>query len=163
MRRRNFVILLLATFTLGAMAVPADAARGLFTKLQDAEPVSPSDLAPPTPSPAEPIVESYAPGCAAPACCAPCIDYRYKRRCKKTCCGCEPPISAVLNVPVPKSCGGCIDVPVCIPGCCVDVPTVKCKKKLFKDGVVVYEWCCGYKLTVAFKKSGDLLVTYYGK
>ncbi len=28
--------------------------------------------------------------------------------------------------------------------------------------MVEYDWCCGFKRTVLFKKHGDVLVTYHG-
>lgn len=93
----------------------------------------------------------------------PCINYRYKHKHRKACCGCDPPINVVLSVTNPRDCHCIVNVPVCIPACCTDAPCVDGRCAIFGRGIVTYEWCCGYKLTVTFKRSGDLLVTYFGK
>lgn len=99
--------------------------------------------------------------CAPKCCYNPCIEYRHVHRWKKACCGCGT-MNMVLTVEDPCKCGCARDVPVCIPCCCTGEPCVKSRCGLLGRGVVTYEWCCGYKLTVAFKKCGDVVVTYFG-
>jgi len=90
--------------------------------------------------------------------CKPCIIYRTRGR-QLACCGCEPPIQTILQVKDPASC--CVvDVPVCLPGCCTDVPEVCDRCGLFGRGIVTYDWCCGFSVRVTFKLNGDVLVTY---
>ena len=99
----------------------------------------------------------------APKCCdAPCIDYRYRRPCRKACCECAPPQKLTLCVKDPCCCVSTVKVPVCVPSCCKGEPCVSGRCGVLGRGVVTYEWCCGYKLTVTFKKCGDLTVTYFG-
>lgn len=103
--------------------------------------------------------------CAPPVtkCCnAPCIDYRYRRPCRKVCCECAPPQKLTLCVPDPCCCNSSVKVPVCVPSCCKGKPCVSDRCGLLGRGVVTYQWCCGYKLTVTFKKCGDVTVTYFG-
>lgn len=110
---------------------------------------------------------AYGPSCGceaecAPKCCYnPCIKYRHVHRWKKVCCG-SGTINTVLMVEDPCKCGCAIEVPVCIPACCTGEPCVKSRCGLLGCGVVTYEWCCGYKLTVKLKKHGDVVVTYFG-
>ena len=98
----------------------------------------------------------------APVCDAPCITYKHARCRKKICCGCESPLNVLLSVKDPCCCDRIVEVPVCIPGCCTDVPCVKGRCGLFKRGIVWYEWCCGFKMKVVFDRCGDVKVTYYG-
>lgn len=106
-------------------------------------------------------------GCEAPSCgpqCSynPCIEYRHVHRWKKACCG-SGTMNMVLTVEDPTKCGCAVEVPVCVPCCCTSEPCVKSRCGLLGRGVVTYEWCCGYKLTVTFKKCGDVVVTYFGR
>jgi len=97
----------------------------------------------------------------APACCPkPCITYRHRG--PKLCCGCEAPIKTVLKVKDPCTCCE-IEVPVCVPACCKGEPKVCCGAGFLGRDVVTYEWCCGYSVRVAFKHSGDLIVTTWGR
>jgi hypothetical protein len=162
MTRRSNLVMLLVMLMATAILSPASAAAGhLFTAFQGAEPASPADLAPPLPSPSVENVFPATLASPAPACCEPCIQYRTKHRRRKTCCACEPPINIMLAVENPRTC--CIvDVPVCIPGCCTDAPSADGRCGIFGRGIVKYQWCCGYKVTVAFNKHGDILVTYHG-
>ncbi len=116
---------------------------------------------------AKPVVE---PSCAAPApvccepkvCCVePCITYRHRG--PKLCCGtCEQPTKVVLKVKNP--CTGCeVKVPVCLPACCKGEPTVCSGTGFLGRNVVELEWCCGYSVRIAFKHTGDLLVTTWGR
>lgn len=98
----------------------------------------------------------------APKCCDVCIDYRHRRCCRKVCCECAPPQKATLCVKDPCCCGRAVKVPVCIPSCCKGEPCVSDRCGVAGRGVVTYEWCCGFKLTVLFRKCGDVTVTYFG-
>jgi hypothetical protein len=100
-----------------------------------------------------------------PAVCCPnpCIKYRNAiLDCKVRCCDpCKPPVQMVLQVMNPCTCCP-VEVPVCLPSCCCDVPTVECRKALFGSHVVSHEWCCGVEVNVRFQRDGDILVTYRG-
>ncbi len=95
---------------------------------------------------------------------APCIKYRsvgWRRIC---CDPCLPPLKAVLAAKDPCCCTACyLDIPVCLPPCCTDSPCVTSHRGLFGNGNVCYEWCCGFKVKITFKKCGDVLVTSYGR
>ena len=93
-----------------------------------------------------------------PCCPEPCIVYRHCG--PKLCCGCEPPKEIVLKVKDP--CTGCeIDVPVCAPACCEGEPEVCAGKGFLCRDKVEYEWCCGFRVTVVFRKC-DVLVRTWG-
>lgn len=97
-----------------------------------------------------------------PVCCPkPCIVFRHHG--PKLCCGCcKPPVETVLKVKAP--CSDCeIDVPVCVPACCTGDPTICFGVGAFGRPIVVYEWCCGFSVRVAFRHCGDLLVTTWGR
>ncbi|MDG2408259.1 MAG: hypothetical protein P8M53_04535 [Pirellulales bacterium] len=96
------------------------------------------------------------------ACCpAPCITYRQRGRCRKVCCGCDPPVKTTLKVADPCCCKTCYDIPICLPACCKGEPCVTDRCGALCKGVVVYKWCCGYKVKVVIKKCGDIVVTSY--
>jgi len=104
---------------------------------------------------------TVAPVCEKPACPAPCISYHY-RGCRDICCGCPTPIKTVLQVKNPCSC--CVvEVPVCLPGCCNTAPKVCCHSGIFGREVVDYDYCCGFRVRVAFTRCGDVVVTYIGR
>jgi hypothetical protein len=93
-----------------------------------------------------------------PCCPEPCLVYRHCG--PKLCCGCEPPKEIVLKVKDP--CTGCeIDVPVCAPACCEGEPEVCAGKGFLCRDKVEYEWCCGFRVTVVFRKC-DVLVRTWG-
>ena len=95
-------------------------------------------------------------------CCEkPCITYRQRGRCRKVCCGCDPPTKTTLKVDDPCCCKTCYDIPICLPACCKGDPCVKGRCGICCKGFVVYEWCCGYKVKVVIKKCGDIVVTSY--
>ena len=96
------------------------------------------------------------------ACCPkPCITYRHRG--PKLCCGnCEPPVETILKVKDPCTCCE-VDVPVCLPACCTGEPKVCSGVGIFGRDVVEYQWCCGYSVKVAFKRSGDMIVTTWGR
>ena len=99
---------------------------------------------------------------ACDCCPAPCISYHHHRTLRRTCCGCCDPINAILEVTDPVCCTT-VEVPVCLPGCCDGVPTVCPGRGLLGRGVVEYQWCCGYRVKVVFKKCGDIVVHSYGR
>lgn len=75
---------------------------------------------------------------------------------------CLPPVEMVLQVQDPCTC--ClVEVPVCIPACCTDVPTMDCHRGLLGRHVVSYNWCCGYHVKVVFDRHGCVTVHYYGR
>jgi hypothetical protein len=79
------------------------------------------------------------------------------------CCGCcDPPVQTILKVKDPCTCCE-VEVPVCLPACCKGEPTVCCGVGFLGRDVVAYEWCCGFSVRVAFKHSGDLIVTTWGR
>ena len=97
-----------------------------------------------------------------PVCCpTPCIAYRHCG--PKLCCGdCRPGTDLVLKVKNP--CSDCeSDVTVCLPACCTGEPTVCEGVGFMGRNVLVYEWCCGYSVRIAFKHCGDILVTTWGR
>ncbi|MDX1947998.1 MAG: hypothetical protein SFU86_21545 [Pirellulaceae bacterium] len=92
------------------------------------------------------------------ACEPPCITYKSHRHCKFD--GCDT-YQLVLSVCDP--CTGCVvAVPVCVPACCTDSPTVCSHRGIFGRHVVEYRWCCGYEVKVVFDRCGDLTVHTYG-
>ena len=96
------------------------------------------------------------------SCCpAPCITYRQRGRCRKVCCGCDPPVKTTLKVADPCCCKTCYDIPICLPACCKGEPCIKDRCGVCCKGVIVYKWCCGYKVKVVIKKCGDIVVTSY--
>jgi len=102
------------------------------------------------------------PSAAVESCCPPrCISYRYHHG-KKACCGCEPPVQTVLSVKEPCCCCP-VEVPVCLPACCMGCPKVHSRCGHLGRSVVTYKWCCGYKVRIVFRRCGDVVVHYYGK
>ena len=101
-------------------------------------------------------------GYAPPCCDQRKITYRKHHRLRRVCCDpCLPPLNMVLQVPDP--CTGCpIDVPVCVPACCADLPKVCPRKGLLGRRITEFEWCCGYRIKVVVKHNGDLIVHCYG-
>jgi len=97
-------------------------------------------------------------------CCEkPCIVYRHHGRCRRACCTCAPPVKTVLLVKNPADCRECyVEVPVCIPACCTQPPCVDGRCGLFGRGVVDYDYCCGFRIRVIFRRCGDVVVHYFG-
>ena len=112
----------------------------------------------------EPLPPEVVTDQAIAVCCAkPCIKYKYHRRCRKVCCTAEPPIKMVLLVKNPADCEGChVEIPVCIPGCCTDVPCVRDRCGIFHRGIVTYDYASGFRIKVIFRARGDIVVRYYG-
>lgn len=99
--------------------------------------------------------------CAAPVCqTTPHITYKDCSRSR----GCSvPSLKIVTPVTDPGCCKCIVEVPMCIPACCTDAPLVSSRCGHFGRGVVLYEWCCGFKAKVAFSRCGDIRVTYFGR
>ncbi len=94
-----------------------------------------------------------------PCCPKPCITYRHRGR--HTCCPMGETVQTVLVVCDP--CTGCpVEVPVCLPACCADAPTMHCGIGPLGRANVVFDWCCGYEVIVRFKRNGDLIVITHG-
>jgi hypothetical protein len=89
------------------------------------------------------------------------VSVRYIQHCPFRKYGCGAPVEAVLVVMNP--CSGCaVNVPVCLPACCVDAPAVAARPGLFGRQIVVYDWSCGYSIRFVFDRYGGLTVHYYG-
>ncbi|HEX4130404.1 MAG TPA: hypothetical protein VHZ24_10190 [Pirellulales bacterium] len=174
----------LVVATLAIAATDSAQARLLGRRAQAGDELSPSDVTPGAGGPmfrlspvapgvsignapltATPVFYDPAtlePGCAAPVpCCCPtpCIEYRHRGLCKVKCC--LPPIQTSLCVMDPCTCCP-VNIPVCLPGCCCDAPSVSSRHGLFARGIVTYDWCCGATVTVRFERDGNVLVTYRG-
>jgi hypothetical protein len=156
-RQRGLRLPALMIATISALSIslvhakPPAPARGAAAVLASTRMQSPAPVAP---------MSGAAVG--APVCCPkPCIDYRY-RGCQDVCCNkCAPKIEMVLQVTDP--CTGCLtDVPVCLPGCCEGAPRVCNDRGFLGRDVMWYDWSCGFSVRVTFKKTGDLIVTYFG-
>jgi hypothetical protein len=145
-RLSGILLLLVAVLAIGAERADARQARAELVRLKAASAVAAD------------------PSCCVPAppCCPqPCIRY-IDRTCHKVCCGdCQPPVKTVLKVVNPVTCCP-VDVPVCLPACCDGCPAVDSRCGLLCGGVVVYDWCCGYRVVVRFDRCGDVTVVYRG-
>lgn len=97
----------------------------------------------------------------------PCVSYAHhntlRRTCKRCDCHCTPPITVLMDVTDPTCCTRCLEIPMCIPSCCTDVPTCDSRVGLLGRGRVNYEWCCGYRVEVVFKRNGDVVVHSFGR
>lgn len=76
------------------------------------------------------------------------------------CCPPPPPRTVILQVCHP--CTNCkIDIPVCVPACCVDVPKVCFERTLIGSGKTVFEWCCGHRVVVRYHHNGGYRVVQH--
>jgi hypothetical protein len=105
---------------------------------------------------AEPLPVPSAPAPYVSSGCEPCVIYA-----NSPCCDpCVPLVPQVLTVCDP--CTGCpIPVQVCLPACCDGDPCVRSRRTLFGCGLVRFDWCSGYGVTVRFTRCGDLRVIYH--
>jgi hypothetical protein len=105
---------------------------------------------------AEPLPVPSMPAPYVPADSGPCVNYA-----NSPCCDpCVPLVPQVLTVCDP--CTGCpIPVQVCLPACCDGEPCVRSRPTLFGCGLVRFDWCSGYGVTVRFTRCGDLRVIYH--
>lgn len=92
---------------------------------------------------------------------ATCVRYVQHRVHRKTCCDCGASYQTVLTVVDPKSCCP-IDVPVCVPACCTDLPQCSGRDGILGRGITKFSWCCGYSVRVVVGHRGDVTVHYYG-
>jgi hypothetical protein len=99
--------------------------------------------------------------CCGPVCCYnPCIKYVDATRCCK-CCDDGPTVQTVLMVKDPCTC--CmVEVPVCIPACCVGEPCVNAKVGALGNGKIFYTWPTGFEVKVVINKRGNITVIYLG-
>jgi hypothetical protein len=88
------------------------------------------------------------------------IDYRYQHPRHGKYAKCDTtPITLLINDP----CTGCpVEVPICVPCCCLDCPPEVCwGRGAFGRDAVTYSWGCGYDVRIAFRnRSNELIVTY---
>lgn len=140
------------------------AATLAFVAFFQAPAVEARTIAPPAKARLASLAKTASGDCCAPqpVCCPePCITYRHRG--PMLCCGCcDPPVQTILKVKDPCTCCE-VEVPVCLPACCKGEPTVCCGVGFLGRDVVAYEWCCGFSVRVAFKHSGDLIVTTWGR
>lgn len=102
---------------------------------------------------------SLSASCCPEKCCpTPCITYRSRGE-HRSCLDDKPGVSLVVAVKNPQS-GCCVNVPICVPCCCLDQPCVDSRCGLFHRGIVTYEYTCGFRIVFTFDRAGDLLVTY---
>ena len=76
-----------------------------------------------------------------------------------------PPQQIVLMASDPLAVGlSCypVQIPVCVPGACFGKPVATAYKDFLGRGVVAYDWCCGFRVKIVFRCSGDIVVHYYG-
>lgn len=102
-------------------------------------------------------------GIPAPAC----VSYVHHNTLRRTCrgcdCCCKPPMIVMLTVTDPCCCTNVLEIPVCVPACCCDVPKCSSRVGLLGRGRVNYTWCCGYRVEVVFDKCGSVVVHSYGR
>jgi hypothetical protein len=146
---RQFALLvaLLSILSIDAATVEARSSRSPHN--------APTDVAPPATSTAA------TPAPAAKQCPAPCITYR-NTGCQTVCCGSAPPIKTTLQVKDPCTCCP-LNVSVCVPACCTGTPCVSEARGFLGRQVVWYDWECGFSVKIAFKHSGDVIVTYVNR
>lgn len=111
-------------------------------------------------SPVAPAIASPVWPAAAPALCCkqPCLKYRDHIG-RRSCFASEPRVNMLLEAKSP--CGCCVvEIPVCIPACCLDAPCVTGRDGLFGREIVNYVWKCGFRVKVVFDRHGDAVVHY---
>lgn len=162
--KRMSCVLGMAIVAFGILASDASRsaeARALRARVQD-EAGSPSDQRPQVQrGPIQkdsPIQSPVQKGGA----CAHRISYHHHCTVRKTCCTCGT-IQQVLMVADPCCCGKVIAVPVCLPDCCSEAPSVDDRCGVLGRGVTVFHWCCGYKVKVVVGHCGDVVVHSYGR
>ena len=106
----------------------------------------------------------YAPQPCAPTACSPCnttvCNYMPQTCYRPTCV--NVPVTTYRYVSACDPCTGCpIPVQVCLPACCDGEPCVRSRPTLFGCGLVRFDWCSGYGVTVRFTRCGDLRVIYH--
>lgn len=97
--------------------------------------------------------------CPDKCCPTPCITYRSHGE-RRSCLDDKPGVSLVVSVKNPQT-GCCVNVPICVPCCCLDQPCVDSRCGMFHRGIVTYDYTCGFRIVFTFDRAGDLLVTYH--
>lgn len=90
------------------------------------------------------------------------VDYRYQHPRHGKYAKCDTaPVTLLIKDP----CNGCmVEVPICVPCCCLDVPPEICwSRGAFKRDVVTYSWGCGYDVRIAFRNKTDALIVTYSE
>ena len=127
----------------------------------------PEVVAPPAAAPqpsAPPVVITVPAPTASASCCpekccpTPCITYRSKGE-RRSCLDDKPSVSVTVAVKNPQT-GCCVNVPICLPCCCLDEPCIDSRCGMFHRGIVTYNYKCGLDIVFVFDRCGDLLVTY---
>jgi len=136
------------------MLLLAPVAEARIVRRSNQPPATPPAVAEPAP-----VASAAAPVACAPVCCSRNICYRHHKG-----CGCYDPCKKMdLILQVKDPCACClVEVPVCIPACCMTNPQVCNYKGFLHRQVVEYSWACGFRLTVVFDRRGDVTVHYYG-
>jgi hypothetical protein len=92
--------------------------------------------------------------------CAPEAHHKYRLTARRT-LKCQGSVEVCMHVVNPACCGCPVEIPMCIPACCTEPPTVSSDCGLFGRGIVCFDWpCCGYSARVVFKHSGHIDVVY---
>jgi hypothetical protein len=138
---------LVSILLIGTATVEARSSRSARSAPTEVTPTTASTPATPAPAPA-----------SGPALC---IKYR-NNGCQTVCCGSAPPIKTVLQVKDPCTCCP-VNVSVCVPACCTGTPCVGEARGFLGRHVVWYDWECGFSVKIAFKHSGDVIVTYVNR
>lgn len=98
--------------------------------------------------------------CCPDKCCpTPCISYRSHGE-RRSCLDDKPGVSLIVAVKNPQT-GCCVNVPICVPCCCLDQPCIDSRCGMFHRGIVTYDYECGFRIVFTFDRAGDLLVTYH--
>ena len=130
-------------------AQPREPARGRLTT--GAEPIpAPADA--PASTPAAPLVAQPKVHPAPP------INYETHHKARRMYRSGQIQIVMVAQDPAD---GCCYEIPLCIPACCTDAPTVSSGRGILGRGVVEYCWSCGFQAKVKFRHLlGDVKVDY---
>ena len=90
------------------------------------------------------------------------VVYRQHHPRRKVCCGCcVEPYTTMLQIKNPCSCSP-VEVPVCVPGCCTEPPSVSCRAGLFGRSITEFTWCCGYRVRIVLTRDNTIIVHSYG-
>jgi hypothetical protein len=145
---------------LASMAVLAIATRAVSRDLEIL----------PTPATAAGVIHVDGPhvvhgGCCESVCghCSPRAHHKYRLSARRA-LKCQGSVELCMHVVNPNCCGCPVEIPMCVPACCVEPPVVHCDRGLFGRGVVCLDWpCCGYSARVIFMHNGMIDVIYTGR
>jgi hypothetical protein len=160
LRHIGQIIVLTACCCAGALPSPARAQEDTSLLINQSAPQA-LDLPAPQPQ-REQQVEEVMPAPAiseGAAYLTPPINYHTSRSARRMLRG-EETIELLMVTRNPAD--GCLyEIPLCLPPCCVDEPTVEERRGLRGRGVVEYCWECGYTATVKFRhRLDDVKVEY---